>query len=167
MVHLGVWLRMMLHEWPMGRSLLSSHLRNTRALRLIIRSRRIPRRSRLLSIRRLVRRQGRLLSSSILIIRTTIPIRHGSVTRDIAIARVVVMVLIFGDEGAGADGSELGVLHTFVFGFGFALPEALFAVAGGVVVGGAGTVAFFAFVGAGEEDFEGGGDEEEEANGEG
>lgn len=115
-----------------------------------------------------MRRQGRLLSSSIFIISTTIPIRNSSVTRDIAIARVVVMVvLIFGGEGTGTDGSELGVLHAFIFGFGFgfALPEALFAVAGGVVVGGAGAVAFFAFVGAGEDDFEGGADEEEEAGG--
>ena len=102
---------------------------------------------------------------SIFVISTTIPIRNRSVTRDIAIARVVVMVLIFGGEGSGTDSSELGVLHAFVLGFGFALPEALFAVAGGVVVGGAGAVAFFAFVGAGEEDFEGGADEEEEAAG--
>ena len=77
---------------------------------------------------------------------------------------VVVVVLIFGGEGSGADGSEFGVLHAFVFVLLVAaLPEAAFAVAGGVVVGGAGAVAFFAFVGAGEDDFEGGADEEEEA----
>ena len=57
-------------------------------------------------------------------------------------------------------------MHAFVLVFAvLALPEALLAVAGGVVVGGAGTVAFFALVGAGEEDFEGGADEEEEAGG--
>ena len=57
-------------------------------------------------------------------------------------------------------------MHACVLVFAvLALPEALFAVAGGVVVGGAGTVAFFALVGAGEEDFESGAHEEKEAAG--
>ena len=112
-----------------------------------------------------MRRKRRFLRGRVFVISTAIPIRYGGVASDVAIARVVVVVLIFGGQGSGTDSSELGVLHAFVFIFGLALPEALFAVAGGVVVGGAGAVAFFAFVGAGEEDFEGGADEEEEAGG--
>lgn len=169
MMHLGIGLRIMLHERPMSCPFLSAHFRYTRGLRLIIRSRRISRRSRLLTIRLCMTRQRRFLRRSIFIIRTTISIRNGSIAGNIAIACVVVVVvvLIFGGEGSGADGSELGVLHAFVFvlGLASALPEAAFAVAGGVVVGGAGTIAFFAFVGAGEEDFESGADEEEEAGG--
>ena len=57
-------------------------------------------------------------------------------------------------------------MHALVLAFAvLALPEALFTVAGGVVVGGAGTVAFFALVGAGEEDFESGAHKEKEAAG--
>lgn len=165
MVDLGVWLRVMLHEWPMRRPLLSTQFRNTSALRLVIRSRRVSRSSRLLVICSLVRWQRRFLRSGIFVISSSIPIRYGSVACDVAIARVVVVMLVFGGQGSGTDGSELGVLHAFCFVFGFALPEALFAIAGGIVVGGAGTIAFFAPVGAGEEDFEGGADEEEEARG--
>ena len=134
MVDLGVWLRVMLHEWPVGRPLLSSQFRNTSTLRLVIRSRRIPRSSRLLIICSLVRRKRRFLRGGVFVISSSIPIRYGRVAGNVAIARVVVMVLVFGGQGSGTDGSELGVLHAFVFVFGLALPEALFAVAGGVVV---------------------------------
>lgn len=165
-VDLGVGLRIMLHERPISTPRLAFHFRNTRALRLVIRSRSIPRRSYWLIICRRVSRKRRFLRSSVFVISSPIPIRYSSVAGDVAIARVVVVVLVFSNQGSGTNDTELGVLHAFVLGFGvLALPEALLAVAGGVVVGGAGTVAFFALVGAGEEDFEGGADEEEEAAG--
>lgn len=114
-----------------------------------------------------MRRKRRFLRGSVFVIGSSISIRYGGVAGNVAITRVVVVVLIFGDQGSGTDSSELGVLHALVLVFVLALPEALFAVAGGVVVGGTGTVAFFAFVGAGKEDFEGSADEEEEAGGKG
>ena len=135
MVDLGVWLRVMLHEWPMRRPfLLACHFRNTSSLRLVLRSRCIPRSYWLLIICSLVRRKRRLLRSGVFIISSSIPICYGRVAGDVTVARVVVVVLVFGGQGSGTDGSELGVLHAFVFVFGLALPEALFAVAGGVVV---------------------------------
>lgn len=165
MVDLGVGFRVVLHEWPISTPRLAFHFRNTSALRLVIRSRSIPRRSWLIICNR-VRRKRRFLRGSIFVISSPIPVRYSSVASDIAIARVVVVVLVFSSQGTGTNGTELGVLHALVLGFGvLALPEALLAVAGGVVVGGAGTVAFFALVSAGEEDFEGGTDEEEEAGG--
>ena len=163
MVDLGVRLRDMLHERLIRTSRLAFHFRNTGALRLIIRSRRIPRRSYWLIIRSRVRRKRRFLRSSVFVISSPIPIRYSSVAGDVAIAGVVVVVFVFSGQGADTNGTELGVLHAFVLVFGvLALPEALLAIAGGVVVGGAGAVTFFTLVGAGEEDFEGGTDEEEE-----
>ena len=164
MVDLGVWLRVMLYVWPIRTPRLAFHFRNTSALRLIIRGRCISRSWLIICSR--VSRKCRLQRGSIFVISSPIPVRYGSVAGDIAIARVVVVVLVFSNQGSSTNGTELGVLHALVLVFGvFALPEALLAVAGGVVVGGAGTVAFFALVGAGEDDFEGGADEEEEAGG--
>ena len=166
MVDLGVGFRVMLHERPIRTSRLAFHFRNTRALRLVIRSRSIPRRSYWLVICRRVSRKRRFLRSSVFVVGSPISIRYSGVAGDVAIARVVVVMLVFGSQGAGTNDTEFGVLHAFVLGFGvLALPEALLAVAGGVVVGGAGTVAFFALVGAGEEDFQSSADEEEEAGG--
>ena len=165
-VDLGVGLGDMLHERLIRTSRMAFHFRNTRALRLVIRSRCIPRHSYWLIIRSRVRRKRRFLRGSVFVISAPIPIRYSSVAGDVAIAGVVVMMLVFSGQGSGTNGTELGVLHAFVLVFAaLALPEASLAVAGGVVVGGARTVAFFALVSAGEENFEGGADEEEEAGG--
>ena len=165
MVDLGVGLRDMLHDRLIGTSRMAFHFRNTCALRLVIRSRSIPCRS-WLTICNRVRRKCRFLRGSVFIISSPIPIRYSSIAGNVAVAGVVVVVFVFSGQGSGTNSTKLGVLHAFVLVLGvFALPEALLAVAGGVVVGGAGAVAFFALVGAGEEDFEGGTDEEEKTGG--
>ena len=133
-VDLGVGFRVVLHEWPIGTSRLAFHFRNTSALRLVIRSRSIPRRSWVIICNR-VRRKRRFLRGSIFVIGSPIPIRYSGIASDIAIARVVVVVLVFSSQGSGTNGTELGVLHALVLVFGvLALPEALLAVAGCVVV---------------------------------
>ena len=79
---------------------------------------------------------------------------------------MLVMIVVVRGKSAGANGPQLGVvgLESFVAVFAvLALPEALFAVTGSVVVRGGGAVAFVALVGAVHEEFEYGGDEEKEA----
>ena len=95
MVDLGVGLRVVCHERPISTSRLAFHFRNTSALRLVIRSRRIARRSYWLVIRSLVRRKRRFLRGGVFVISSPITLPYSSVAGDVAIARVVVMVLVF------------------------------------------------------------------------
>ena len=94
MVDLGVGLRVVRHERPISTSRLPFHFRNTSALRLVIRSRRIARRS-WLSIRSLVRRKRRFLRGCVFVVSSPIALPYSGVASDVAIARVVVVVLVF------------------------------------------------------------------------
>ena len=94
MVDLGVGLRVVRHERPISTSCLAFHFRNTSALRLVIRSRRVPRRS-WLSIRSLVRRKRRFLRGCVFVVSSPIALPYSGVASDVAIARVVVVVLVF------------------------------------------------------------------------
>ena len=77
-----------------------------------------------------------------------------------AIAVIVIMVLLFGNQGpSAAEGTKLsifmsmGLVLVILF-----LPESLLARAGGIVVRGAGTVTLFPLACAAEDDFQSCGD---------